>query len=528
MAELVLGIGTSHSPLLTFDAELWADRGADDMRNPALTLSDGRTMDYDTLLAERGPAFANDATPAQLGEQSRKSEEALVRLAKAIDDAEPDVVIIIGDDQDELYKLGNIPSLAVFCGDEIVMRPLGEIIKEPPNWLERAVHGYAMDTAHRFPGAPEFALRLIEGLKPEEIDRRDGNKAAGWGDTQIFAKMGARGQGAADYHIGFSEEQFDGHVRIRKCAAERVHRIDGRRAARHGSMEVAQAVRCERFPKNVFAPLAPAFDKIAADDFLIFGDVGIGHQISPGFGGPDKQGAGKKTFPWWNQYVADGHARQCPSRGMKPDEEGTANTPTDIARPSARLSCKRPEPGSRFVGMTKRARRSGATGSIPWPCASWGYQPSEFGRSPDGASEVLAHATDNETAEAIPGFFRVRFMRRLLTQEQQREALVGAGSPYQAAPQTGQRFGKPVRKTRSGHPPVQSIAGRRTLRVACMTLAADERRLLEVVAAFWRRKFFPARRERENASISAALFAGYLNRLSMALTGPHRVVRVDC
>ena len=40
MAEIVLGGGTSHSPLLTFDAEMWAQRAGDDLRNEALTLSD--------------------------------------------------------------------------------------------------------------------------------------------------------------------------------------------------------------------------------------------------------------------------------------------------------------------------------------------------------------------------------------------------------------------------------------------------------------------------------------------------------
>jgi len=170
MAEIVLGIGSSHSPLLTFDATMWAERAQDDLRNEALTLSDGRTLDYAALLAERGPRYEVEASPAHLGAQVARAEQALARLADAIEAARPDVVLVIGDDQEELYKAGNTPSLAIHYGAEVVMRPLGELMQRPPEWMRRAVDGYAMDTDHRFPGAPDFALRLIEGLMDEDVD----------------------------------------------------------------------------------------------------------------------------------------------------------------------------------------------------------------------------------------------------------------------------------------------------------------------------------------------------------------------
>lgn len=170
MAEIVLGVGTSHSPLLTFDAAMWLERAGDDLRNPALTLSDGRTVDYASLLAERGPMYAAQCRKDHLDAQVLRVEAAIARIADCIEAAALDIVLVVGDDQEELYKAGNTPSLAVYYGDEIVMRPLGEMMTDPPAWMRQAVGGYAMDTAHTFPGAPEFAEALILKLMDAGVD----------------------------------------------------------------------------------------------------------------------------------------------------------------------------------------------------------------------------------------------------------------------------------------------------------------------------------------------------------------------
>lgn len=43
-----------------------------------------------------------------------------------------------------------------------------------------------------------------------------------------------------------------------------------------------------------------------------------------------------------------------------------------------------------------------------------GLHPFEFAAAPDGGLQVIAHANDNETAEALLDLFRVYFLRRLL------------------------------------------------------------------------------------------------------------------
>ncbi len=43
-----------------------------------------------------------------------------------------------------------------------------------------------------------------------------------------------------------------------------------------------------------------------------------------------------------------------------------------------------------------------------------GLHPFEYEPGPDGALQVVAHANDNEAAEALLDLFRVYFLRRLL------------------------------------------------------------------------------------------------------------------
>src|SRR5476651_1988696 len=100
MARIMLGIATSHGPLLSLDAAQWKDRAAVDYRNDRLNLSDGRWIPYDQLLAEVGGKYAAEATLAQFERKAAASQRALDRLASDLAEARPDVVVIVGDDQD--------------------------------------------------------------------------------------------------------------------------------------------------------------------------------------------------------------------------------------------------------------------------------------------------------------------------------------------------------------------------------------------------------------------------------------------
>ena len=170
MAQIVLGIGTSHSPLLVLGADDWQLRAQDDRRNRALNTLDGRLVSYDALVAERGEPYAAQSDPALFPPLVRRAEQALDRLADAIRAARPDLLLVVGDDQGELFGPENMPALSVFCGDELVMRPAEHLEQTPPWTTSEFWAGYRMDLPHRYPGAPAVASDLVRGLIRQGVD----------------------------------------------------------------------------------------------------------------------------------------------------------------------------------------------------------------------------------------------------------------------------------------------------------------------------------------------------------------------
>jgi hypothetical protein len=169
VARIVLGLASSHTPLLALSAADWAHRAAVDRANPALNLSDGRLLNYAQLLAEVGPRHEDVITAEVLDRKKRACDAAIETLADALQAAAPDVAIIVGDDQAELFGAAVQPALSVFHGDTMVM--LDKYGREgTPSWLRQVGHDYLMDAAHAVTAAPAFALEIIGGLIDREVD----------------------------------------------------------------------------------------------------------------------------------------------------------------------------------------------------------------------------------------------------------------------------------------------------------------------------------------------------------------------
>ncbi len=169
MAQIVLGLGTSHTPLFTLDSSEWQHRAAADFANPKLNLSDGRWLNYLRLLEEVGPRYADAARPEELQRKSVLCEAALDRLADALEAAKPDVVLIVGDDQGELFGPANQPAFAICHADALVTSDMyGH--ETSPEWIRKMGRGYLMDVRHTIRGASDYALKLIDGLMNEGVD----------------------------------------------------------------------------------------------------------------------------------------------------------------------------------------------------------------------------------------------------------------------------------------------------------------------------------------------------------------------
>lgn len=169
MARIVLGLGASHTPLLTLGSEQWVNRASVDYANTRLNMSDGRWVTYAELLAEIGPRYADVVGAQALNDKAVRCDAALERLADALEAAGPDVVVIVGDDQAELFGPANQPAIAMFHGAEIATSDKFGA-EDAPEWVQRMGRGYMMDEVHRVPGHPSFALELIRGLVDRGVD----------------------------------------------------------------------------------------------------------------------------------------------------------------------------------------------------------------------------------------------------------------------------------------------------------------------------------------------------------------------
>ncbi len=191
MASIVLGLGASHTPMLALASSQWAHRSAIDIANPKLNLSDGRRVSYPQLLAEVGPIYTGVVTPEALQRKAEFCEAALDTLADALEAAAPDVVLIVGDDQLELFGPANQPAFAIFHGEHLTTYSGKYSGEATPPWLRDVSVGYLMDAAHSVPAAPALAWELIESLVDRGIDvtaigRVDDPARAGFGHAYGF------------------------------------------------------------------------------------------------------------------------------------------------------------------------------------------------------------------------------------------------------------------------------------------------------------------------------------------------------
>lgn len=164
MAEIVLGMGSSHGPQLGLPPEQWERRAAADRQNPALWYR-GMTYSFPDLLELRGAAtFAAELGPEKARARFDACQRGIARLADTLDRVAPDVVVILGDDQHEAFDDDNMPALCVYWGETIDDAPA-----ENESWGQAymytvAPHGNppAARVSHRTDSA--LGLHLIEQL----------------------------------------------------------------------------------------------------------------------------------------------------------------------------------------------------------------------------------------------------------------------------------------------------------------------------------------------------------------------------
>jgi 3-O-methylgallate 3,4-dioxygenase len=171
MAKIVLGMGASHGPLLATPPEQWGQRVEADKRNPALVYRDG-TFKFDELAQLR--AKENIEAQLELPVKQRRydaCQHAMDEMARAFKAAKPDVVVIVGNDQMEVFEDTNIPAFAVCFGESVDNVPFSEEQKKKlPPGIAIAEPNHHGETAETYPGHPPLARHLIAHLMGSDFD----------------------------------------------------------------------------------------------------------------------------------------------------------------------------------------------------------------------------------------------------------------------------------------------------------------------------------------------------------------------
>lgn len=171
MAELVLGLGTSHSPQMSSGTGYWEGHAGRDRANTFLVDTDGEVRSYHELEAKAPPSLVEQLAPQVWEAKWERVQAAIDELVKRLADAAPDVVVIVGDDQHELFGEDGNPAIGLFLGDELWDAGLGEEerAKLPPDILPAQWAAHA-DDRDCYPTARDLSAHLAESLTVAGFD----------------------------------------------------------------------------------------------------------------------------------------------------------------------------------------------------------------------------------------------------------------------------------------------------------------------------------------------------------------------
>jgi 3-O-methylgallate 3,4-dioxygenase len=115
MSEIVLGMGTSHTPQLSSGWDLWSDHANRDKGSPLLG-ADGEFHAFDDLLRDDETLRA-ELDPVVWEQKYARLQGDVDTLGNYLAASSPDVVVIVGDDQKETFDEAAVPGIGLYVGD---------------------------------------------------------------------------------------------------------------------------------------------------------------------------------------------------------------------------------------------------------------------------------------------------------------------------------------------------------------------------------------------------------------------------
>ncbi|HWO40501.1 MAG TPA: extradiol ring-cleavage dioxygenase [Candidatus Eisenbacteria bacterium] len=159
MAEVVIGLGTSHSPQLSIRASEWHWLLEKDETDPRL--------DYPALLKRAKPGIEAELTPEKFRQKDEACLKAVAHLGDALRKANVDAIVVFGDDQHEQFHDDNMPTFAIYHGKTLPIAT--HTRRNPAAWKDAEERGWT-PTAAAYDTESELAEHLIRELNAAEFD----------------------------------------------------------------------------------------------------------------------------------------------------------------------------------------------------------------------------------------------------------------------------------------------------------------------------------------------------------------------
>lgn len=170
MADIVLGIGTSHSPLLNSPAEDYPKHAQIDASGRKLIDRQGKQVTYGDLLAQADPSIKAQIEHTVLEERAARCTANIERVAQVIEAAKLDALIIVGDDQHEQFLDDNIPAMLIYSGETIENNPLRMDDDAPQFWRHARSQYHEAGQSRDYPVASKLSLHLVNELMESGFD----------------------------------------------------------------------------------------------------------------------------------------------------------------------------------------------------------------------------------------------------------------------------------------------------------------------------------------------------------------------
>ncbi|WP_400163334.1 hypothetical protein ACAF76_007640 [Brevibacillus sp. TJ4] len=161
MAKIVLGIGSSHSPQVSSPAEVWSMHADRDRLNP--------DTNFEERAKEIGHTLQDQLSPELWQKKYEQCNAAVEYLNKEILAAKPDLLVVVGDDQEELFLDEAKPTFGVFCGTELKDFPV-KLEDLHPSLRPVIWAWHTTDETESYPTDSDLGTHIIEEMMIEGFD----------------------------------------------------------------------------------------------------------------------------------------------------------------------------------------------------------------------------------------------------------------------------------------------------------------------------------------------------------------------